>query len=69
MSNKKLVREIASIIASHNNKDQYGNAKLAEYIIRKILRTGYNEIKMCPRCNANHGDSTCEEFQQMMNKG
>lgn len=39
MANKNLVREVAAIIASHDNKDQYANAKLAEYIIRKVNKS------------------------------
>ena len=42
MANKKLVREVAGIIATNDNKDQYGNAKLAEYIIRKIQQSEEN---------------------------
>ena len=69
MSDKKLVREIASIIASHDSKDQYGNAKLAEYIIRKIQRTltqrAVDLPQLCAQCNANHGDMSCAEYQAL----
>ena len=75
MNTKKLAREIAAIISTHDNKDQYGNAKLAEYIVRKvrkalepqpeIISDEYSDPKVCPLCQCNHPEMTCEEFANM----
>jgi len=70
MADKDIVRDIAAILSTHEKGTAGQNVRTAKYIIKKVKRHLTSRAadlpKLCANCRANHGDSTCEEYQSML---
>ena len=70
MKNNEIAREVSAILSKEYGGSSKRSFELARSLVRlvadRLTKRAADLPKLCANCHANHGDSTCEEYQSMM---
>jgi hypothetical protein len=70
MKNNEIAREVSAILSKEYGGSSKRSFELARSLVKlvadRLTKRAADLPKLCSNCHANHGDSTCEEYQSMM---
>ena len=70
MKNNEIAREVSAILSKEYGGSSKRSFQLARSLVKlvadRLTKRAADLPKLCANCHANHGDSTCEEYQSMI---
>lgn len=70
MKNNEIAREVSAILSKEYGGSSKRSFELARSLVKlvadRLTKRAADLPKLCANCQANHGDSTCEEYQSML---